>query len=128
MSAPGAPVLLEHHVCERTGLSRSRLDALVRAGVFPKLRRSRNGAHCSWTVDDIEAWRRRNEWVERMPKTTAWLRSTTPCGGRENPTKYCHASDGHGHAERSMNPKSNCSSGCTVCGYVVTVVAGMSVS
>ena len=66
MSAPAAPVLLEHHVCERTGLSLSELDALVRAGVFPKPRRNRNGAHCSWTVDDIEAWRRRNEWVERM--------------------------------------------------------------
>ena len=66
MSAPAAPVLLEHHVCERTGLSPSELDALVRAGVFPKPRRNRNGAHCSWTVDDIEAWRRRNEWVERM--------------------------------------------------------------
>ena len=66
MSAPGAPVLLEHHVCERTGLSRSRLDALARAGAFPKPRRSRNGAHRSWTVDDIEAWRRREEWVERM--------------------------------------------------------------
>ena len=36
MSAPAAPVLLEHHVCERTGLSRSRLDALVRAGAFPQ--------------------------------------------------------------------------------------------
>jgi predicted DNA-binding transcriptional regulator AlpA len=66
VSAPAAPVLLEHHVCERTGLSPSELDALVRAGVFPKPRRNRNGAHCSWTVDDIEAWRRRNEWVERM--------------------------------------------------------------
>ena len=47
VSAPAAPVLLEHHVCERTGLSRSRLDALARAGVFPKPRRNRNGAHCS---------------------------------------------------------------------------------
>ena len=59
-------MLLEHHVCERTGLSRSELDALVRAGAFPKPRRSRNGVHRLWTVDDIEAWRRRKEWVERM--------------------------------------------------------------
>ena len=66
MSAPPASVLLEHHVCERTGLSRNELRERVRAGVFPKPRRNRNGAHCSWTVDDIEAWRRRNEWVERM--------------------------------------------------------------
>ena len=66
MSAPAAPVLLAHHVCERTGLSPSELDALVRAGVFPKPRRNRNGAHRTWSVDDIEAWRRRNEWVERM--------------------------------------------------------------
>ena len=36
MSAPAAPVLLEHHVCERTGLSPSELDVLVRAGAFPK--------------------------------------------------------------------------------------------
>ena len=66
MSAPAAPVLLEHHVCTLTGLSPSELDAHVRAGAFRKPRRNRNGAHCSWTVDDIEAWRRRNEWVERM--------------------------------------------------------------
>ena len=66
MSAPAAPVLLEHHVCERTGLSPSELDALVRAGAFRKPRRSRNGVNRTWTVDDVEAWRRRNEWVERM--------------------------------------------------------------
>ena len=66
MSAPPASVLLEHHVCERTGLSRSELDALVRARAFPKPRHSPNGARRSWTVDDVETWRRRNEWVERM--------------------------------------------------------------
>ena len=133
VSAPGAPVLLEHHVCERTGLSPSELDALVRAGVFPKPRRNRNGAHCSWTVDDIEAWRRRNEWVERMrtlfvAENDGMAEIDDSLWRARNPTKYWHASDGHGHAERSMNPKSNCSSGCTVCGYVVTVVTGTSVS
>ena len=57
---------LEHHVLERTGLSGSELDSLVRAGAFPLPRHSPNGARRSWTVDDVETWRRRNEWVERM--------------------------------------------------------------
>ena len=66
MSARPASVLLEHHVCERTGLSPNELKELVRAGAFPRPRKSPNGVRRTWTVDDIEAWRRRNEWVERM--------------------------------------------------------------
>ena len=67
MSVPRAPaVLLERHVCERTGLSPDQLREHLDAGRFAQPRPSPNGGHPSWTADNIETWRRRNEWVERM--------------------------------------------------------------
>ena len=126
-------MLLEHHVCERTGLSPSELDALALAGVFPKPRRNRNGAHCSWTVDDIEARRRRNEWVEQMrtlfvAENDGMSEIDDALRRAREPYEVLHASDGHRRVERSMNPRWTCSSGCTVCGPSMTVVAGIFVS
>ena len=91
MSAPAAPVLLEHHVCERTGLSPSELDALVRAGVFPKPRRflreidrlTPKDLDIHLIVDNYSTHKHRHvkSWFERharfhahfIPTSSSWL-------------------------------------------------------